>query len=66
MFELEIELFQTLIPLLIAVVAAIEAYWQHKQKKVAESVADDNYDLYATESARSAALVSPGYAHLIS
>lgn len=62
MFELEIELFTTLIPLLVAIVAAIEAYWQHKQKKVAESVADENYDLYATESARSAALTSPGYA----
>jgi len=62
MFELEVELLQTLIPLLVAIVAAIEAYWQHKQKKVAESVADENYELYATESARSAALTAPDYA----
>jgi hypothetical protein len=62
MFDKDFELLQTLVPLLIAIVAAIEAYWQHKQKKVAESVADENYDLYATESARTTALVSPGHA----
>lgn len=62
MFELEIELFQTLIPLLIAVVTAIYGYWEHKEKRKVEADADYLSSVADLESQKVAALTSPGYA----
>ena len=62
MFESEIELFQTLIPLIIAIIAAITAYIENQKKKGLMNELEYTNDIVQMENQKVNALISPKYA----